>query len=113
MARIPTLLLLTLPALLALQGCYADQKSQLVSCEASATRTGPGQPLRSIQSCMDNAGYRFVGYANPGGLTIDCDLPAVIRGEASALGTDAQCFEPKGALALKIYRIQVPVKNPS
>ena len=100
------LLLFVLPLLLT--GCYSDQKKQLAACEASATRTGLGQPLTSIQACMDTHGYRFVGYANPDGPTIVCDLPAVIRGERSADGSDAMCFEPKGWLALKIYRWEVP-----
>ncbi len=113
MARTPIFLLLALPACLALSGCYADQKKQLAACEASATRTGEGQPLRSIQSCMDQAGYSFVGYASTDGPTVICDLPAVIRGAASADGTDAMCFQPKGALALRLYRIEVPVKNPT
>ena len=57
---------------------------------------------------MDTDGYNFVGYAVPGGETVVCDLPAVIRGQHSAGGTDALCFEPKGWLALKIYRWEVP-----
>jgi hypothetical protein len=57
---------------------------------------------------MDSHGYNFVGYAVPGGETVVCDLPAVIRGQASADGTDALCFEPKGALALRIYHWEVP-----
>jgi hypothetical protein len=106
MARTRLLLLLVLPLFLA--GCYADQKKQLAACEVSATRTGEGQPLKSIQACMDSHGYNFVGYAVPGGETVVCDLPAVIRGKASASGTDALCFEPKGALALRIYHWEVP-----
>lgn len=109
MARTPTFLLLALAACLCLSGCYADQKKQLAACEASAVRGGEGQPLRSIQSCMDQTGYRFVGYANADGPTVICDLPAVIRGAASADGSDAKCFEPKGALALRLYRFEVPV----
>ena len=62
---------------------------------------------------MDQAGYSFVGYASTDGPTVICDLPAVIRGAASADGTDAMCFQPKGALALRLYRIEVPVKNPT
>jgi hypothetical protein len=117
MAPSPKLPLIASPVCLALclalAGCYADQTNQLAACEARATRSGDGQPLKSIQSCMDGNGYSFVGYANPDGLTVDCDLPAVIRGVPSQLGTDAQCFQPKGWLALKIYRIEVPVKNPT
>jgi len=104
-------LLLGLAAALALGGCYADQKKQLAGCEAGATRTGSGQPLRSIRACMDGAGYNFVGFANPDGETVECDLPAVIQGKPSELGTDAQCFEPKGKLALQIYHWEVPVKS--
>jgi hypothetical protein len=106
MARPQLLILLVLPLLLA--GCYSDQKKQLASCKASATRTGTGQPFKSIQACMDKAGYNFVGYANPGGETVVCDLPAVIQGTPSATDTDAKCFEPKDWLALRIYRWQVP-----
>jgi hypothetical protein len=106
LARVQFLLVLALPILLA--GCYSDQKKQLASCKAGATRTGAGQPFKSIQTCMDQAGYRFVGYANPDGPTVVCDLPAVIRGTPSATDTDALCFEPKGWLALKLYRWQVP-----
>ncbi len=40
-------------------------------------------------------------------------MGAVIKGQPSATGTDAVCFEPKGWLALKIYRIEVPVKTES
>ena len=95
-------------ALPLLAGCYSDQKKQLAACEASAVRTGGGQPLKSILACMDSHGYNFVGYANPGGETVVCDLPAVIRGVASMSGTDALCFEPKSWLALKLYRWEVP-----
>ena len=104
-------LLLALAAALALGGCYADQKKQLAGCEAGATHTGSGQPLRSIRACMDQAGYNFVGFANPDGMTVECDLPAVIQGQPSPLGTDAQCFEPKGKVALQLYRWEVPVKQ--
>jgi hypothetical protein len=103
-------LLLALAAALALGGCYSDQKKQLASCEAGATRTGSGQPLRSIRTCMAGAGYNFVGFANPEGETVECDLPAVIQGTPSELGTDAQCFEPNGKIALQLYRWEVPVK---
>ena len=106
MTRITLLLALALP--FALAGCYSDQKKQLAACRVEAPRTGSGEPFRSIQTCMDNNGYKFVGYANPGGETVVCDLPAVIRGTPSATDTDAKCFEPKGWLALKIYRLQVP-----
>jgi hypothetical protein len=102
-------LFLGLAALLALAGCYSDQKKQLASCEAGATRTGDGQPLRSIRACMDRNGYNFVGFANTQGETVQCDLPAVIEGKPSTLGTDAQCFQPKGVIALQLYRWEVPV----
>ena len=101
-------LLLAFGAALALAGCYSDQKKQLAECEAQATRTGSGQPLRSIRACMDGAGYNFVGFANLDGETVECDLTAVIQGKPSELGTDAQCFEPKGKLSLQLYRWEVP-----
>jgi hypothetical protein len=104
MARLRFFVILALPLLLA--GCYSDQKKQLQACEASAPRTGDGQPLRSIQACMDKAGYNCVGYANPSGETVICDLPAVIQGRFT--NTAAICFEPRGWLALKIYRWEVP-----
>ena len=116
MARPQSLLLfvppLALTLCLGLSGCYADQKKQLAACEATAPRIGPGQPLRAIQACMDQAGYSFVGYARIDGPTVDCNLPAVIQGTASSDGTDALCFQPKGALALRLYHIEVPVKPP-
>jgi hypothetical protein len=101
------LALLTLP----LAGCYADQQKQLATCEASATHTGKGEPLKSIQACMDQAGYRFIAWDNPGGPQITCDMIAVVRGTPSSDGTDALCFEPKGWLALKIFHFEVPVKT--
>ena len=113
MVRTAYLFLLLLPLSAGLAGCYSDQKKQLAACEASASHSGEGQPLKSIQACMDQNGYSFVGYANPYGLTVECDLASVIRGVASADGTAAQCFQPKGWLALKIYHIEVPVKNAS
>jgi len=112
MARARLIFPLFLPLLLA--GCYSDQKNQLQACEASATRKGDGEPLRSIISCMDKAGYNFVGYANTMKETVICDLPAVIQGRFT--NTAALCFEPKGWLALKIYHLQVPdapVQRPS
>jgi hypothetical protein len=104
-------LLLALGAVLALTGCYSGQKKQLASCETGATRTGSGQPLRSIRTCMDQAGYDFVGFANPDGETVECDLPSVIQGKPSDTGTDAQCFEPRGWMALQLYRWEVPEKQ--
>jgi hypothetical protein len=102
--------ILALGALLALAGCYSDQKKQLAECRASATREGPGQPLKSIRACMDENGYNFVGFANTQGPTVICDLPAIIQGIPSQSGTDALCFEPKGKIALQIYRWEVPVR---
>ena len=104
-------LLLALGAALALAGCYSDQKKQLSQCEGGAARTGSGQPLRSIRACMDRAGYDFVGFANPDGMTVECDLASVIQGKPSTEGTDAECFEPKDWLALRLYRWEVPVKQ--
>jgi hypothetical protein len=114
MVRAPFMIFAALALCLGLSGCFADQKKQLAACEASASHTGDGEPLRSIQACMDGAGYSFVGYANPDGTVLVCDLPSLIRGTASPDGTsDAKCFQPKGALALRLYRLQVPVKNPA
>ena len=103
------LLVLTLP----LAGCFSDQQKQLYSCDANATRTGPGQPMKAIQACMDQAGYRFTGWddADANGNLAPCDMAAVVRGMPSGDGKDAMCFEPKGWLALKIYKIEVPVKD--
>lgn len=105
MAKIRTFLPLLL--LLPLAGCFSDQKAQLTACEATAPRTGAGEPFRTIQSCMDKAGYRFIGW-NDG---VVCGMSALVRGQHLADGTDALCFEPKGWLALKLYRIEVPAKS--
>jgi hypothetical protein len=35
----------------------------------------------------------------------------VIEGQASADGTGAMCFQPKGRMALMIYRWEVPVAS--
>ena len=110
MARLRLAFLLLL---LPLAGCYAGQKKQLAVCEAGATRSGEGQPLKSIQACMDSAGYRFTAWDNTGNVQSDCDMGALIKGAPSDTGTDAHCFEPKGWLALKIYRIEVPVVPPT
>jgi hypothetical protein len=103
---------MTLLLLLPLTGCYADQKTQLAACEKTADRGPPndatGEPFKHIQSCMDGAGYRFIGW-NDG---VVCDMGAVVKGQTSATGTDAECFEPKGWLALRIYRIEMPSKQP-
>ena len=102
----------TLLFLLPLMGCYADQKAQLAVCEKTADRSPargtPGQPFKQIQTCMDQAGYRFIGW-NDG---VVCDMSAVVQGTVSPTGSGAECFEPKGWLALKIYRIEVPSKSP-
>ena len=104
--------LLSLLVLLPLAGCYADQKAQLGACEKiadrSSSRTAPGQPFKQIQSCMDRAGYRFIGW-NDG---VVCDMASVVQGRMSPTSSGAECFEPKGWLALKIYRIEVPPKGP-
>ena len=39
-------------------------------------KTGPGQPFKSIQGCMDQAGYRFIGWDDG----VVCDMGAVIKG---------------------------------
>jgi hypothetical protein len=90
-----------------LAGCFSDQKSQLTTCEAAAPRTGAGQPFKATQACMDKAGYRFIGWDDG----VVCSMAAVIKGQSLTGGSDALCFEPKGWLALKIYRIEVPSKG--
>jgi hypothetical protein len=97
-------LLLVLP----LGGCFADQKTQLATCEKEAPGAGVGQPFKSIQGCMDQAGYRFIGWDDG----VVCGLGAVVKGRPLKDGTDALCFEPKGWLALKLYRIEVPTRKP-
>ena len=98
-----------LPLLLALPlaGCFADQKAQLAACETYAPKAGAGQPFQSIRGCMDQAGYRFIGWDDG----VVCGLGAVVKGRILTDGTDALCFEPKGWLALKIYRIEVPTRK--
>jgi len=98
---------LPLLLLLPLAGCFADQKSQLAACESSAPKSGAGQPFQSVRACMDTAGYRFIGWDD----SVVCGLGAVVKGQPLADGTDALCFEPKGWLALKIYRIEVPTRK--
>lgn len=93
--------------LLPLAGCFSDQKSQLRACEATAPQTGAGEPFKAVKACMDKAGYRFIGW-NEG---VVCNMAAVVRGKPAGDGTDALCFEPKGWLALKIYRIEVPTRT--
>lgn len=99
--------LLPLLLLLPLAGCFSDQKQQLMACEASAPRTGQGQPFKAIQSCMDQAGYRFIGWDSG----VVCGMAAVVKGQPLKDGSDALCFEPKGWLALKFYRIEVPTRH--
>src|SRR5215469_10431641 len=97
---------------LSLAGCYSDQRARLAACEKAAdqspARSVPGEPFKQIQGCMDRAGYRYIGW-NDG---VVCDLGAVVQGRMSPEGTGAECFEPKGWLALKIYRIEVPARPP-
>lgn len=97
--------------LLPLMGCFADQKSRLAACEKGAAqspfRNAPGEPFKQIQACMDRAGYRFIGW-NDG---VVCDMGSVVKGQPSASGSDAECFEPKSWWALRIYRIEVPSKG--
>jgi hypothetical protein len=99
---------LPLLLLLPLAGCFSDQKAKLGACEIAAPRAGLGQPFKSIQGCMDQAGYRFIGWDDG----VVCNMTAVIRGQSLTDGTDALCFEPKNWLALKLYRIEVPPKAP-
>lgn len=98
--------------LLPLAGCYADQKAQLAACEKTAagspSRALPGEPFKQIQACMAGAGYRFIGW-NDG---VVCDLASVVQGKSSLTSTGAECFEPKGWLALKIYRLEMPSRRP-
>ena len=99
-----------LPLFLALPlaGCFADQKAQLAACETAAPKAGASQPFQAIQSCMDRAGYRFIGWDDG----VSCGLGAVVKGRPLTDGTDALCFEPKNWLALKLYRIEVPTRRP-
>jgi hypothetical protein len=99
---------LPLLLLLPLAGCFSDQKAKLSACEVTAPRTGLGQPLKSIQGCMEQAGYRFIGWDDG----VVCNMTAVTRGQFQSDGTDALCFEPKNWLALKLYRIEVPARAP-
>ena len=99
-----------LPLLLALPlgGCFADQKAQLAACEKAAPRSDNGRPFESVRGCMDRAGYRFTGWDDG----VVCGLGAVVKARPLTDGTDALCFEPKGWLALKLYRIEVPTRKP-
>lgn len=97
--------------LLPLAGCLSDQKKQLTSCEAEAARAAPraaaGLLFRATQSCMDKQGYRFIGW-NDG---VVCDMVSLVKGRPAAGNGDALCFEPKGWLALKLYRLEVPSRS--
>lgn len=97
--------------LLPLAGCYSGQQKQLAACRAASPAGKPGEPLRSIQACMDKAGYRFVAWDTHNEKQIECDMISLVRGTPSTDGTDALCFEPKGWLALKIFHFEVPVKS--
>jgi hypothetical protein len=99
---------LPLLLLVPLSGCFSDQKARLGACEIAAPKTGLGQPFKAIQRCMDQAGYRFIGWDDG----VSCGMSAVIKGQPLADGSDAFCFEPKNWLALKLYRIEVPTKPP-
>lgn len=102
-----------LPLLLcvALGGCFSGQKAQLAACESGAARTlahpPPGEPFKSILACMDKNGYRFIGWNS----AAVCNMGAVVNGRVEANGSDALCFEPKNWLALRIYRVEVPLRN--
>lgn len=103
---LPLLLLVILP------GCFSDQKAQLAACENNAAKALPkalaGEPFKAILACMDRGGYRFIGW-NEG---VTCDMGAVVKGHPSATGADALCFEPKGWFALRVYRVEVPLRTP-
>ena|SRR5581483_6039697 len=97
--------------LLPLAGCLSDQKKQLANCEADAARTAPnapaGQWFRATQSCMEQKGYRFIGW-NDG---VVCDMADLVKARPATGNGDAMCFEPKGWLALKLYRLEVPSRS--
>ena len=101
--------LLPILLFLPLAGCFSDQKAQLAACEAAAPTDRRGPALQGTQTCMDKAGYRFIGWDDG----VVCGMAAVIKGQSLADGTDALCFEPKNWLALKIYRIEVPSRSPA
>ncbi len=102
-------LLLIAPLLIVLAGCSGSQRNQLAACDSEAAAQFPkpvaGQPLKAIQSCMDKAGYRFIGW-NDG---VVCDMASLIRGESNQ-GASI-CFEPKNWLKLKLYRLEVPARS--
>ena|SRR6185312_3894360 len=95
--------------LLPLGGCYGGQQKDLASCDARAAaafpKPEPGQPLKAIQACMDQAGYRFIGW-NDG---VVCDMASLIHGQSTRGAV--LCFEPKNWLALKLYRLEVPERS--
>ena len=85
-----------LPFLLPLlAGCYEGQKEQLAACENNAARAFsrpvPGEPFKSIQTCMDKTGYRFIGWEDG----VVCDMASVIKGQPALAGGDVICFEPE------------------
>jgi hypothetical protein len=95
--------------LIPLAGCSASQRKQLAACDSQAAaqfpRPVPGQPLKAIQSCMDKAGYRFIGW-NDG---VVCDMASLIHGQSNRGA--AICFEPKNRLMLRLYRLEVPERT--
>jgi len=97
--------------LLPLAGCLSDQKKQLASCEADAARAAPkaaaGQWFAATQSCMEQKGYRFIGWDDG----VVCDMADLVKARPAAGNGDAMCFEPKGWLALKLYRLEVPSRS--
>jgi hypothetical protein len=102
-------MIFALALLLPLAGCYSGQQKDLAACDARAAaafpKPVPGQPLKAIQACMDQAGYRFIGW-NDG---VICDMTALIRGQPDRGAVI--CFEPKNWLALKLYRLEVPERS--
>ena len=81
-------LLLILP----LAGCFADQKAQLAACEGRRPQDRrPGQPFKAIQACMDEAGYRFIGWDDG----VVCGMGAVIRGQSPAGGLTRSALSRK------------------
>jgi hypothetical protein len=100
-------LLLVLP----LAGCFAGQRDQLASCQQQAAAANPhpkpGQLLKAAQTCMDKAGYNFIGW-NDG---VVCDMGALTRGEIGQGGAATLCFEPRGWLERKLYRLEVPERT--
>jgi hypothetical protein len=102
-----------LPLLLAfpLAGCFAGQQQQLANCQQQAAAANPhpkpGQLFKATQACMDKAGYNFIGW-NDG---VVCDMAALTRNEVGQGGAATLCFEPKGWLERKLYRLEVPERT--